>query len=587
MAGDGAMSGAEHEMRGDGARRRRIETIAALSIAIVLALAWTIPLSSAQSWGWDESMHAELPAARMVVALQLGRVGEAMRALLDCSQYPFVYPVVLALAQGVFGISEHVCRVVGTLSWCATLFGLFLLGREIARQLSDERGSPARSWSLVPWLAMALGALSPLALSFAGTLFLEVPFTCVAVFALRAWLRRRGDLDARTRARRDLAAGAWITAALFVKFNYGLMLGAGLWLDWICECTAAIRANDLREQLRRTLRLAVVPLVVCVWWFLLPLPGGMEIAGAHRAAFFEFLIGNTGLVTRFAYKPLNAFGHFAWNPRTMVLQALMLLASLRFLSHPAVRCLWFVFLFAWLPVWLHPFHNERFFIPGGAAIWPLAAVGVAACLPTGLAARAVSAVLAAVFVLLPVDDTLWLADRVGVGARDPVGRAYQAGVFARWHDLGGARSLATNGLARADSDALLDAIAQHVKPNERVAWFGIWTELSPAALELGLMLRQGSRERFLEEAMRVIDVSYFADPNWTDEELARFAAGFDVILFTDPIALKAGRGRDYMNAYCQRLTERLGYRKQKLAEISITLPTGTPRVVKLYASRKP
>lgn len=583
-------------------RRRRIETSAALLLAIVLALAWTIPLSSAQSWGWDESMNVELPAARMVVAAELGRVGEALQALLDCTRYPFVYPVVLALVQGVFGISEQAGRVVGTLTWCATLFGLFLLGQELARLLYRDSASKTRSWAYLPWFSMALGALSPLALSYAGTLFLEVPFTCAAVFTLRAWLRRRGDLDARTQARRDLAAGAWIAVMFFTKFNYGLMLGAGLVLDWIAECIGAARRSEFRAQMPRTLRLAAVPIIAWSWWFVLPLPGGLEMGRVHREEFIGFLTGNrfVGLdATPFGYKVLNAAGYFAWNPRLMLLQVVLILASLRLISLPAVRCLWFVLVSMWLSVCMHPFHLDRFLIPGGAPFWPLAACGAVSLMPASLPARIVSLASALVLVAIPVDDTLWLADRVGLGQQEPAKRAYLAAVLASWHDLSGTRAFKTAGLSRAEADEFLDAIAAQVKPNESLAWFGLSTELSPSAIHIGLLQRGGSRERFLREATRPIDVAYFHhDPAWSDAELERFARGFDVIFLAesvdvDPVDkkpyvdLKARKSRQFMRDYCQRLTDVLGYRKEKVAEISIALPAKSARVVQLFACRLP
>jgi hypothetical protein len=581
------------------ADRSRLPTIAALAVALVLALAWTIPLSREIAWGWDESMHAELPAARMLVAAELGHWRESARALLDCSSYPFVYPVLLALVQAVFGIGEHVCRVLGTLTWCATLFGLYLLGREIARELCVRGGREKISLELLPWLAMALGALSPLALEYAGTLFLEIPFTCAAVFALRAWMRRRSAQDERERARRELAAGAWIALAFFVKFNYGLMLGAGLALDWIADAWSAARRGEARAQLARTVWLCAVPVASALWWFVLPLPGGPATGRDHRADFVQFLSGNTGLITPFAHKPLNAFGHFALNPRAMLIELVLLVASLRFAAMPSVRALWLVFLLLWVPVWMHPFHLDRFFIPGGAAIWPLAACGAASLLRISPRARIVSLAAATAIVLAPIDDTLWVADRVGQGATDGALRAYQKQLFASWHDLGGARSIRSAGLARGECDAFLDAIAGEVKPEENLGWFGLSNELSPAAVHIGLLQRGGSRERFLRESTRKIDVSYFPhDPQWNDRELADFAREFDVIFFTesadvDPVDhrpfmdFKARKGRQFMLDYCRRLTGALGYSQREVARIPIALPVGAPRVVRLFACRKP
>jgi hypothetical protein len=54
------------------------------------------------SWGWDESMHAELPALRMLLYASRGEVGAAFDPLLGCTQYPFGYPLLLALGQGAY-----------------------------------------------------------------------------------------------------------------------------------------------------------------------------------------------------------------------------------------------------------------------------------------------------------------------------------------------------------------------------------------------------------------------------------------------------------------------------------------------------
>jgi len=143
-------------------------------------------------------------------------------------------------------------------------------------------------------------------------------------------------------------------------------------------------------------------------------------------------------------------------------------------------------------------------------------------------------------------------------------------------------------LRREELDALLDTIAANVRRDERVAWLGLSSEVSPCALHVGLLQRGGSRERFERNAARPLDVTYFpVDPKWTDDELARFASGFDVILFTDPVDLKARKDREFMSGYCRRLTARLGYRKQLLAEVPIAVPMSAPRMVELYACRKP
>jgi hypothetical protein len=588
---------AEHTSAADeavaSARRARRETWIALGIAGALALTWSLALSRAQSWGWDESMHAELPAARMLVAAQAGELRASIDALLGCSQYPFVYPVCLALAQAVFGLSEHVARVAGVVTWCATLFGLFLLGREVARRERDDRDR-AGEWDLVPWLAMALGALSPLALSFAGTLFLEVPFTCAAVFTLRAWLRRSDDVDTRTLRRRDLAAGAWLAIAFFVKFNYGVLLAGGLALDGVSDAVRAARSGELNEHLRRARWISVVPLAAGLWWFVLPIPGGLAIAHEHRTAFVEFLQGNRGMArTSLEERLFWTAGHFAFDPRMLLVLAIGIALTVRRLGRrngsAAVRALWLVLVCSWVPVWVHPFFLERFLIPGGAALWPLAAIGIASVSPIAWIPRvAVLAIALLCVVSFPTLDTWWLYERRGLASAVPIVRAYQLEQCASLHDLSGTREPMTNGLSRVESDAVLDAIAREVTAQERVAWLGVSTQLSPAALHIGLLQRGGSRERFLRDSHEPLDVAYFAiDPGWSDDQLAAFARGFDVVLFTEPVTFKSQRDREYMSAHCRRLTETLHYSKKEIGEVAIEIPLQPARHVKLFACRRP
>ena len=85
-----------------GLRSGRLFLSLAALAAVVLALG--LPrLPTAHTLGWDEAMHAALPAARMAVALDEGRPAEVGRVLLDCEQYPPGYPVLLALAQAAGG----------------------------------------------------------------------------------------------------------------------------------------------------------------------------------------------------------------------------------------------------------------------------------------------------------------------------------------------------------------------------------------------------------------------------------------------------------------------------------------------------
>lgn len=542
----------------------RFDALIAFGICVVLAILWTGPLSDALAWGWDESMHAELPAARILLSLQQGDFAGAHTALLDCQQYPFVWPLVLAAVQAVTGISEHAGRVAGTLAWCWTLFGLFLLGRELG-----ARVQPAlKGARFIPWVLLALGASSPLALAYSGTLFLEVPFACMAVWALRAWIRRDGT------ATRELAAGEWITLALFTKWNYGLLLCGGLSVAWYLEGFEARR--DLGKYVGRTIALAIVPLIACVWWFVLA--RGAE----HREVLAAFLQGNReGQVVPQGVRWLHSALYLHRGP--FVLGCVLVLAGVglaRVRSAP-VRALFLVAVAFLVPCWTHPFHLDRFLIPQALPVWALAAVGFARLeqLPVRLA---VGLVLFAGWAGLSRED---FVSRLGYLSSEPATRAYQREVFASWRDLSGTRELRTGGVERAAHDKLLDAIAKEVGPKERVGWIGISSEISPAALHLGLLARGGSVERFLAESTRTLDVSYEGkDPEWKDEQLQDWAKGFDVVLFTLPPDIKDRPARRFERQYALRFLA-LGWQEREIARTLLARPLNVPIELTLYACR--
>lgn len=575
-----------------GPREQRDVAWAAL-VALGLALVWSIPVSTAKSWGWDESMHAELPAARMLVGVQNHEFRAAIDTLLDCSQYPFAYPVLLAAAQSVFGISEKVCRVTGTALWGLALFGLYLLVREVLDKMAAARGQRSRGDRLAPWLAMSLAALSPLALAYSGTLFLEVPFTCASIFALRAWLRRGADLDPRVAHRRELCAGAWIALCLFTKFNYGLLLCLGLFADWLVEGLVEFRSGRSTAFARRSGWLAAIPLIVCAWWFVLPLPAGFAVGTGHRAVLIEFLRGNRDLEpTSFAKRSVYAILFFTLTARLFALQTLALLSSAVWLRWAGVRCLWIALVCMALPIELHPFHLDRFLIPCGAMIWPLCAIGLARVLPERSVLRVctigllIGATLAfpdrdrqATYAVIAPKE--WLAS----AATNPSVSELQLATLAEWRDLSGGRALPTAGLLRDEMDALLDRIAREVGPAERVGYLGMSNELSPAALHIGLLLRGGSKQRFLRDAHQPMDITYFGiDPGWSDAVLLEFASGFDVILATEPPDLKNRPGRGFITRYRERLLA-LGFEAKDLGQVAISRPLNAPLSVTLFACR--
>jgi hypothetical protein len=552
---------------------RGASRLAGALVCVALAAYWTLAIRPENAWGWDETMHVGNPAWRMLLAARGGELGGVFDALHDCTRYPFVFPTVVALWQGVFGASEGSARILSTLVWCLTVWAVFALAREIAARVGDERRARC-----TPWLALALAAICPLALSFAGTLMLEIPAVCVSVFALRAWVRREGASDSQSARKRDLAAGAWLCVVFFTKFNYGALLCGALALDLAFSGVPASRRGELREFGRRTRWLALLPALALAWWFVLPLPFGLARGAVHRSEFADWITGNqSGAATDWKRRTLNVATSFAFNPRALIVLLVGVAASARDLAKPALRAVAIAAAVLALAILLHPFHLPRFLIPIGAALWPLSAVGWSRLLPKSrnACAGAVVAVVLAV-AIVPGADTMLLADKLGFLSDKADVRAYQESVFAGYRDLSGSRHIQSAGLELAQAHQFLDLAARAVKPDERVGWIDLTEEISPAGLQFGLWLRGGSRSRTLAQ---LPEKNYLpgegADPQWSDAQLAEFAARYNVLLFTEPHNLKGKKDREFFAGYVQRL-EASGWKRERIGQVEFPRPMQMP-----------
>lgn len=572
-------------------RSSRAQLSAAGVVCTLLALLWAPTVAMDVAWGWDETMHAELAALRMWIAGADGDVLGLFGAVHDCDRYPFGWPALLAIVQAITGPSEFVARVTGRCLWAVGLFGLFLLARAVSRGVAEGRADSVstRGAELAPWLALAFGAASPLALCYSGTLFLEVPFVVVSIFALHAWLRRGCDRPIS----RELAAGALIAAAFFTKFNYGLMLGFGLFLDLAFEAVGEWRAGRVREFARRTAILAAIPTVAFAWWFVLPLPFGVEIGAAHRTAFVDFLGGNQSstMDTPWSIRAMHWSTFLVWSPRVLLVMLVCALASLRVVRDPAVRALLLVAIVSVTPVAWHSFHLDRFLLPGAVLVWVLAAIGLASLLPASRAVRA--AILTALVVCMgvrPDVDAMWMARAVGLAR--PELEDYQRTVLARLRDLSGDRALETNGLERATYEHALDLYATELRADDRVGWVGNSHILSPLALHAGLWMRGGHPSDGVgraEIAAGHFEADFVAigndDPMWSDEQFLQWASDFSVLLTTDPVDMTENPNRGWLARYQQVIDASGRWEKRRLGAMSIARPLRDPIAVEVFAMR--
>ena len=570
------------------ARSRPLLVLSALVLLIVLPAHLAVAVGrDVAGWGWDEAMHAALPAARILVGVQMGELGQAADALAGCDRYPFVFPLILAAGQGVVGIGQDEARWVALLFWFIVgLWGLLRLGQEVWADQEGEAPPRRAEHLLVP---LALFALAPLPWRYAASLFLEVPFLVLATHALASWIHLRRTPGTPWEA---IRAGTWMALCVFTKFNYGLLLLGALGLDVIVGRILPARSvpTVTASGTKHKQWLYWLPLsLLSLWWFVFPWPGALGLAAQHRNALVGFLGGNlNGGGLPWTWRALDFLTGASAHPIVVLFAGAGVLASLRQLSRPSVRTLWLVFLCLGVPIALHPFHLDRLLIPTLLPFLVLAAVGWIGMGPAVSGARSwtrpliLGALLAAG---LTLSSRHTAARALGLLKDSNPNAARLVDYLDRRQALFG--EVPSAGLPRSALEEMLDLIGARVGPEQRVAWIGMSSELSPAALHLGLLERGGSRVRFLRDAHRKMDIvpnlgaadplapPQFDEPSDRDAFLDETFGGFDWVLTCSPVDLKDRPARrSIADNFHRPLGERLGYQASRLG--SVRVPSGNP-----------
>jgi hypothetical protein len=534
-------------------------------LAVCLALAHALTLSAPAGMGWDEAMHHAQPAARMALALREGHASSYFDALHDCAQYPPLIPWLTAWIEWPLGVSEALARALGSVWLGLAAWLAYRCGERLAGVVAGAA-------------AFLLVAASPLAWSYGSTLFLELPFVALCLWALERVLVL---CAAPNSTRAQWWAGIAIACLPFAKWNYGLLAAAALWLTvWF----AVGRTVGLFASGRHLWRVVLPFSMLAVWWWLLPLPFGFERAAEHRQALLGFLQGNTEVVaTPWSTRLLYASGGLVRHPLALVLVLACLCLAVRRAGSGKV---WLLAAALVVPVLVHPFHLDRFQLVWLAPLAPLVGVGFAVVYQRF--GRAALGVLLMWGLPLPLAQAQ-LASWLGVLADKPEVRAYQVTVLDERTRLGAARSTPTAGLPRAALSSIVDSVAQVSGPDARLAWIGVSSELSPATLNLELLARGRSAVAFEQAANVQLDLSYFGERVLDEKEAATallaLCADRDLVLWSTPSDFKERPERAWLAHFAARVPFVVRGSAVELPGVELPRPLRAPLAVTMHAWR--
>lgn len=525
--------------------------------------------------GWDETGHA-FAALRMAEALKALDLGQFFVEFQRPDTYTGpgrLWMVPAFLLADTFATPRAATVVVG--------FAAIALAAGLSRRLvGPERRDAVTLWTVV------FAVTSWLGIEYTRIAFQEAWCALWILLGMACWLRVR---------ERGSQAGAWLCGAvlgfaLVVKFNYGLYLAGAL---------AVVQAVDglARPEGVRVARIALGTfggaLLVLLWWFVLPLPMGLEVAAGHREYLLLFLTNNAEhqgafgpgyllvvWVLQSCISPLAfamqlaglGLGLARWrNPALRIATVLALLGLAAFLASANLRL-------------------DRFLVPILPALWMLGAVVAAS-----LAALARRLELVAHLALL----MLLLATR-GMGQL-AVARA--SGVVATWtpeveavirervdpwtRPLGQREPRLPAGV-----DAVLDAARARLDPEQTFLWLGgTRTELPVWLVEWWLFQASGAREIVRRERDAEKrdhwwqELTHEDGQPFSEADFRAFADDYPQVVVLDPPDTR-DNPREFEVRYAAWMDRHPGFELEATESVEFEVRPGTLRPIGLRFYRR-
>jgi len=379
---------------------------------------------------------------------------------------------------------------------------------------------------------MMLG--SWLTVSYCRTAFLEAWSALIMLLALSSYLKAR---DGNSTAW-SVACGLLLGMAILVKATYGLFALGAVGLSGIIDLWQ--RPDGVRPAaIARNIFLGVS--CSLGWWFILPVPMGLDYGALHRANFWEYLTKAGDLSS-----PGPGFLFVAWafmacySLPVFAAQLAGLAWGCKRWSCPATRMCAILGVVGPLAFVLYPFRIDRFLIPTlfGGCVLGAAIVARVLLRPDGPGRRTIRVAV----LLSMVFGSSYLESTIGPGSR-------WANPFAR-------RSAPAGG--PVGTEVLLGQTVAHLNAYVPFLWIGgTGTELPPTLVDWTLYQAQRVPEVLFKDRD---ETAWFwkepAGPDgapWTREQFQDYAKSYFHVLVLDPPDPR-GRPREFEQRYSNWMT---------------------------------
>jgi hypothetical protein len=415
----------------------------AIALALGVAVAGSVNARLAPARGpleWDEGGHV-WKGYLATRALGRGDFAGLVEAAGSDPLYPPLHTSLLAGWFAVFGASERSAYALSAASLAIAALLMALL-----------------AWPLGGWLASAIATLlvlgSPLHVELAGTAMLELPgtaFGLLTIAALFAHVRSGSRSSA-------LIAGLAMGALFLYKYNFGLMLAAGVALFQVTSW----RRPEWRA---RPVWLWAPLLIGAVAWLAPPgrIDGLIRFAGNRS--------NDIGWLPSLVFYPSSVLRLYAAGPTAAAMVVLGIAGSLSLRARPDVRLLAAIALAGLGMMTVHPFKFDRSIVTIVPAVWLIAAAGVCFFVERFARGRPMQRTIAAAVVLIAL-----AAPMIDLHAR-------QIPALARSFDRGRAPAWSRFPWPGRDLLPVQAAIVGSVDPGLPVYIAGEFNELSPTTLQ--------------------------------------------------------------------------------------------------------
>ncbi len=302
--------------------------IAVLTLSLIAAFCIAMFYIPRANVTWDEA-HYLVYAYNIAHAMRSFSLGQFWAATREQFIFPPFHSWVLGIPLAYIGFSVQKARIIGLSFIVLSAVGLYILGK--------RTGSRRRH--IVGCIVAILFLTSPLMLLYGSLALKEMLGVTVSVYTVIAYdSARKKQLWYW-----DLLVAIFLWIGLITKYNFGLLVAAGIGLEGL---VAVLTLKNKRALMLHHLVMALPPIVGLLWWIYLPGHSLEPFIANLQNSYLDYTgqLAQPGSLNQLLFYPRAILYGYSVSVWVGVILLASIIGVIPYLKNRVVRISWMMFM---------------------------------------------------------------------------------------------------------------------------------------------------------------------------------------------------------------------------------------------------